>query len=172
MIEQEELKDENGLTLKEYLKQYDPDRYPKPAVTADACIFTEKGILMVKRKGHPCIRHWALPGGYANQNEPVEETAKRELWEETGVVTDDMKLVGVYSKPHRDPRDWIITAAFKKVLKAEEIDPKAGDDAAETGWFLPIVENGILTLKGEGLTLSEEDIAFDHADIIKDAMKV
>ena len=77
------------MTEEEFLKSYNPDKYPKPSLTADICIFAHSDvteILLVKRGGHPYIGKWALPGGFANKNEPIEKTASRELKEETGIV--------------------------------------------------------------------------------------
>ena len=95
-----ELLDKKGLTEEEFLRQYDPDKYPKPSVTADIVVFRERGdtpeVLLIRRGGHPFLGRWAFPGGFAERNERIERTAERELMEETGVTGIDMKLVGVY----------------------------------------------------------------------------
>ena len=158
--------DQNGLSEEEYLKQYDDSKYPKPSLTADNVIITDTHeILLVKRGNHPFIGQWALPGGFANKNEPIENTAARELYEETGLKDVHEELVGVYSKPHRDPRGWVVSVAFKAIIPKARV--KAGDDARAACWF---------KIKGERLThgsitLSFDDLAFDHADIVRDALK-
>lgn len=102
----EELRDARGLTEAEAIARYRSRNYPKPALTADIVVLSrsdaETQVLLVKRKGHPFLGKLALPGGFANENEPVEETAARELAEETGVRGLPMKLVGVFSKPRRE----------------------------------------------------------------------
>ena len=90
-------RDKNGLTEEEFLKSYNPDKYPKPSLTADICIFAHSDvteILLVKRGGHPYIGKWALPGGFANKNEPIEKTASRELKEETGYLANKITYLG------------------------------------------------------------------------------
>lgn len=168
-----DIKDANGLTEAEFLKQYDADKYPKPSLTADVVIFrkAETGpaeVLLIRRKGHPYIGHLALPGGFAERGETIETTAARELEEETGVTGLSMKLVGVYSKPGRDPRGWTVSAAYATTVKEGEIRPVAGDDAREVCWAEAIVADGRLEvyINGEDVT---DDLAFDHYDIIYDA---
>ena len=90
----DELRDKKGLTEAEFLASYNPDRYKKPSVAADMVIFSvdsqkkekqELRLLLVKRGGHPFLGQWALPGGFVNEGESVEEAAVRELFEETHV---------------------------------------------------------------------------------------
>lgn len=165
------MKDRNGLTEEEFLKQYNPDKYPKPSLTADIVVLA-KGpdclqILLVKRGGHPFIGHYATPGGFANKNEPLEKTAARELAEETGVTGLPLQLLGVYSKPGRDPRGWVVSCAYMAVIDKSKVHVKAGDDAAEAKWFT-ITKDHQLTHDHEKLSLS--DLAFDHQDIVRDAL--
>lgn len=111
-------RDKNGLTEEEFLKSYNPDKYPKPSLTADICIFAHSDvteILLVKRGGHPYIGKWALPGGFANKNEPIEKTASRELKEETGIEGVSMKLVGVYSQPEEILVDGLYLPHFMQM---------------------------------------------------------
>ncbi|WP_081677432.1 NUDIX domain-containing protein [Butyrivibrio sp. WCD3002] len=86
------LRDKNGLTEEEYLKDYNPDKWKKPSLTADICIITKsegaRKILLIRRGNHPYIGKWALPGGFTQQGEKIEETASRELEEETGIRMD------------------------------------------------------------------------------------
>lgn len=163
-----ELRDKKGLTEEEFLRQYNPDKYPKPSVTADVVVFRrgEEGpeVLLIRRGGHPFLGRWALPGGFAEKNEPLEVTAARELSEETGVRSAALRLVGVYSAPGRDPRGWTVSAAFTAIIPADA-GAEAGDDAAALQWFpLKQTADG-LRLDGEILPL-----AFDHEQILADAI--
>jgi 8-oxo-dGTP diphosphatase len=93
------MRNKDGLTEKEFLERYDPSKFERPSVTVDMLIFTvlskdaednrrlpdkDLYVLMIKRRDHPCIGRWALPGGFVNMNENLDEAAQRELKEETG----------------------------------------------------------------------------------------
>ena len=88
-------KNSDGKTLEQFLEEYDPYKYRTPCCTTDAVVFSHSGqpvskdtafkVLLIKRKNHPSIGFWALPGGFINLEENLEETARRELEEETGV---------------------------------------------------------------------------------------
>jgi len=160
-----ELRDKRGLTEAEAIERYRAKNYPKPALTADIAVFArgEAGVrlLMIRRGGHPFLGCWALPGGFADAGETIEQTAARELQEETGLAGLPLRLVGVYSAPGRDPRGWTVSAAYAVCVEAGQLHAVAGDDAAEAGWF--DVRNGAVVLP-EG-----EKPAFDHAQIIGDA---
>lgn len=172
-----EVRDVNGLTEAEYLAQYDSSIYPKPSLTADIVIFrthddgSAPDVLLIRRKNHPCLGQLALPGGFAEQGETIETTAARELAEETGVTGLAMKLVGVYSRPGRDPRGWTVSAAFTATVKDGEIRPVAGDDAKEVCWAAVQEQDGIVMVCLDGDCVNEE-LAFDHYEIITDACKV
>ena len=102
-----EQRDRNGLTEKEFLEAYAKKNYPRPYVTADLVVFTEgePEVLLIRRKGHPYIGRWAFPGGFAEPNESVPETALRELREETGIEAlseADIREVGLFSRPGRE----------------------------------------------------------------------
>ena len=163
--------DDSGLTEKEFLLRYNSDKYPKPSLTADICIIADEGILLIRRKNHPYLDYWAFPGGFANRNEDLRNTAIRELKEETDIDTDEMELLGVYSKPGRDPRGWTVSAAYMKDLRGKQLEAKAKDDARDCGWFLPIEDDGKIILKGKDFDLEISDLAFDHEDILKDLLK-
>lgn len=138
-------RNEDGLTLEEYLEQYDPSKYKSPSVTADIMVFRytrfvrtiEDGlsILMVKRKNHPSIGLWALPGGFCELGEDLEDTAKRELKEETGLTDVPMELINTWGEVWRDPRYRVITAAYIALVDDSVKKPVAGDDAEEAEWF-------------------------------------
>lgn len=165
----ETLRDKNGLTEEQFLRQYNSDKYPKPALTADILIFRKTGddyhLLMIRRKGHPYLGCIALPGGFANKGETIAETAARELFEETGVSNQSLKLVGVYSKPGRDPRGWTVSAAYAALVDGNDVKPVAGDDAESVHW-IPLKADD----HGSFQIVTDERIAFDHEEIIHDAI--
>ncbi|WP_044957405.1 NUDIX domain-containing protein [Butyrivibrio sp. LC3010] len=168
--------DKNGLTEAEYLKKYNPDKWKKPSLTSDICIVAKGAgsnrILLIKRGNHPCLGKWALPGGFSQAGERIEETASRELEEETGIRMDSkaLTLVGVYSKPGRDPRDWTVSVAFLACVNEDEVKPIAGDDAADAKWFSISEKDGEFRLENGDLSLTLSDLAFDHDEIFRDSM--
>ena len=172
----EELRDSRGMTEAEAIARYRSRNYPKPALTADICVFARGGeglkVLLIRRKGHPFIGKLALPGGFANENEPVEQTAARELEEETGVQGLALKLVDVFSKPGRDPRGWVVSAAFSAVADADKLHVQAGDDAAEADWYEVSMTGDGLYLSFNGRPISLDELAFDHEEVLIKALKV
>ena len=192
-----EKKDKNGLTEKEFLANYQPRKYKQPSVTADIVVMQKMEklkILLIERGGHPYIECLALPGGFANENEPLIETAKRELYEETNLLDLPLEEVGCFSKANRDPRGWVISFAFVSLIE-KVLTPKAGDDAKKCSWYDLIVnqkenilelsfvqennvhkaileiikENGINSDVISYKTITS-DLAFDHAEIIAKAL--
>jgi len=127
----------------------------KPALTVDGIIFEGDSFLAVKRKNEPFRGMYALPGGFVDYGETVEEAVVREVLEETSLVTKVHLPVGVYSRPDRDPRGHTISCVF--ILSRISGKAKAGDDAAAVKW---------LSWKRPG------KLAFDHAEILKDAVKI
>ncbi|WP_457742346.1 NUDIX domain-containing protein [Thermococcus sp.] len=123
-------------------------------LTVDGVILYNNGVVLIKRKHEPFKDFYALPGGFVEYGETLEEALKREMKEETGLEVRILRLVGVYSKPDRDPRGHTISIAF---LCLGEGELKAGDDAKEVHIF-PIDEAEKLPL------------AFDHAKILHDAL--
>ncbi|HEY8078118.1 MAG TPA: NUDIX domain-containing protein [Labilithrix sp.] len=111
--------------------------FPRPAVTCDVVVFTIRGddlvVLLVKRKDDPYKGAWALPGGFVDENEPLDRAALRELQEETGVSGVRLEQLGAFGDPGRDPRGHTVTVAWVTFLVAEAAI-LAGDDAAEAQW--------------------------------------
>ncbi len=123
-------------------------------LTADVVILYNGGVVLIKRKHEPFKAHYALPGGFVEYGETVEEAAIREAKEETGLDVRLLRLVGVYSDPNRDPRGHTVTTAFLALGTGEL---KAGDDAKEVH-VVPVEEALKLPL------------AFDHERILRDAL--
>jgi 8-oxo-dGTP diphosphatase len=124
----------------------------KPALTVDIVIKTREGVVLVKRKNEPFRGKWALPGGFVNYGEKVENAALREAKEETGLWVKLNGLVGVYSDPDRDPRGHVVSVCFSARPIGEEIHARS--NAAEVRVFKKI---------------PWKELAFDHAKILKDA---
>ena len=133
-------------------------KYPHPAVTADCVIFGYDGkdlkILLIERGLDPYKGYWAFPGGFMNIDETVEECAKRELKEETGLEANIIEQFHTFSKVDRDPRERVITVAFFALVKQSEVI--GGDDAAKAQWF---------ALK------DVPQLAFDHDYILRIAQR-
>jgi 8-oxo-dGTP diphosphatase len=126
-----------------------------PALTADCVVIDGKGRLLLIRRGHPPFKgQYALPGGFAEVGETIEDTCRRELLEETGIKAGRLELLGVYSDPGRDPRGHTCSVVF--MTRVARATPKAGDDAAAAEW----VENWW-----------KLDLAFDHNQIVRDARR-
>ncbi len=130
--------------------------HPHPAVTTDIAIFTirqdELKVLLIKRALAPHQGMWALPGGFVRLDESLEEGARRELEEETGVCDVYLEQLYTFGEPDRDPRERVITVAYYALIPSEEFDIQAGSDAEGVGWF------GMQELPA---------LAFDHADILE-----
>lgn len=112
--------------------------YPRPAVTTDCLIVkcTPDGdaLLLIRRGRPPYQGMWALPGGFMEMDETLEQTAVRELEEETGLKGIRLKQFRAFSGLDRDPRQRTIGIVFYG-FAAEEAIAQAGDDAAEAEWF-------------------------------------
>ena len=144
-------------------KGYDPSSFPAFAVTVDVVILTmAEGtlhVLLVRRGEAPFEGMWAIPGGFKRPTETLDEAAKRELSEETGVDAASLPTqFGAYGDPDRDPRMNVVTIAYLAVLR-DVGAIVAGTDAAEAA-LIPVsdVLNGKL------------DLAFDHLHIVRDAV--
>lgn len=125
-----------------------------PLLTVDCVVFKGNRIVLIRRGCEPFKGEYALPGGFVDIGESVEDACIRELKEETGldVKKDSLKLIGVYSKPGRDPRRHTVSVAY--LGEADLNTLEAGDDAAS----VELVEDWV-----------SKNIAFDHMKIIKDA---
>ncbi|MCI8835839.1 MAG: NUDIX hydrolase [Ruminococcus sp.] len=137
-------KNKAGQSLEEFLENYDPYKYRTPSCTVDTVLFScgttltkelrEMQILLVKRSNHPSIGCWALPGGFVDLEENLEDAARRELREETGVEDLPMEQIATYGDYDRDPRTRVITTVYMALVQEQEPDVHAGDDAADALW--------------------------------------
>ena len=146
-------RNEQGLTEEEFLATYDADRYQKPSVTTDMVIFSvmdetvqenvrklpEKHlkVVLVKRKDHPCIGQWALPGGFVDvtSNEDLDAAAYRELQEETGIDNVYAEQLYTWGEVERDPRMRVISVSYLALIDGKSVGLQAGSDAEDVAWF-------------------------------------
>ncbi|MBQ6357253.1 MAG: NUDIX hydrolase [Solobacterium sp.] len=136
-----EKRNAKGETLQEFLDSYDDSLYRHPSNTVDMIVMTvEDGqlkVLLIRRKDHPWIGDWALPGGFVNFDEDLEQAALRELQEETNIAENTyFRQLYTLGKADRDPRTRVISTAYLSMTRAENIrKTRAGDDAADARWF-------------------------------------
>jgi 8-oxo-dGTP diphosphatase len=124
-----------------------------PALTTDCVVFDDRGyVLLIRRKNEPFRGSYALPGGFVDVGERLEDACRRELSEETGLKVGGLRLIGVYSDPNRDPRGHTCSVAYLGSVGRAAVT--AGDDAAAAEWVAD---------------WRAETLAFDHAIIIADA---
>ena len=130
--------------------------YPHPAVTTDIVIFSirdnELKLLLIKRGGAPFKGKWALPGGFVRLDESLEDSARRELQEETGLSGVYLEQLYTFGEPQRDPRERVITVAYYALIPSEQVSLCAATDAEAVGWF------GMDELP---------PLAFDHTEIVR-----
>lgn len=168
-MENESVRASENENEKEFLKNYNADKYPRPSVTTDNVTFSidENGalsVLLVKRARPPFAGCFAIPGGFLEPNETVETCAVREITEETNVTPRAIFPVGIFSTPGRDPRGWVISCAYFSAVAREEVHAVGMDDAAQALWFAVSVsvsecERGkteMLTLKNGETTVTAQ----------------
>jgi 8-oxo-dGTP diphosphatase len=137
--------------------------FPRPSVTVDIILFTfhqdRLKVLLVKRKSAPYETNWALPGGFVNMDERLEDAARRELSEETNVNDVYLEQLYTFGEPDRDPRGRVITVAYFALLSVDQalgFRLEAASDADDTLWW------NVYDLP---------DLAFDHAPILTYALQ-
>lgn len=123
-----------------------------PPLAADVIAEVGDRIVLIERKNFP--PGWAIPGGFVEVGESVERAAIREVWEETSLEVELRALLGVYSRPDRDPRGHTVTVAY---VGRGRGTPHARDDAKATGLFRP--------------DEPPQPLAFDHAEILADYLR-
>ncbi len=126
--------------------------FANPAPTVDILVYLPwKGVILVERANEP--HGWALPGGFVDEGESAEHAAVREAREEIGLDVQLTGLLGVYSRPDRDPRSHTLSVIYT-ALPLTPDDPRAGDDARRAAWF--------------PLDRLPAPVVFDHAEILRD----
>ena len=118
---------------------YDPNRYPRPSLSADAIVFSyfdrRLQVLLVLRKNDPFRGHWVFPGGFVDVYEDPTEAAHRELHEETGIQVDELMQLRVFGRPDRDPRYHVVAVAHFGIALPGSQTPQGGDDALQAAWY-------------------------------------
>lgn len=176
------LKNKLGLTEKQFLAAYDVSSFERPSVTVDMMIFTvtdeEKEnyrklpekvlrLLMIKRGDHPSIGQWALPGGFVQMSESLDEAALRKLKEETNIDKIYMEQLYTWGDVKRDPRTRVISSAYMSLVDSMTLDIKASEDADDAKWFTvscrlyqeqkTVTEKGYVLQRVFKLSLSNDD---------------
>jgi 8-oxo-dGTP diphosphatase len=129
------------------------DEYRNPVPSVDIILQKGSEILLVKRKNEPFKDQLALPGGFVNEGEAVENAAIREAIEETSLEIEPIDILGVYSDPKRDPRRHVLTVVFVGTILNGTPNPR--DDSSEIKW---------VRLDDTQKT----NLAFDHKQILSD----
>ncbi|HOK58441.1 MAG TPA: NUDIX hydrolase [Methanothrix sp.] len=128
-------------------------RIQTPLLAVDVVLRMDDGIVLIRRRNPPFRGCYALPGGFVEIGETVEDAARREVMEETGLTATLVRLVGVYSDPDRDPRGHVVSICY---LADGSGELRYGSDASDVRLFsldkLP-------------------ELAFDHARMVRDALK-
>jgi 8-oxo-dGTP diphosphatase len=135
--------------------------WPRPMVTVDAVVFSNTNgktkVLLINRGKEPFKGKWALPGGFIDMDEELEDAVVRELEEETGLKGIRLEQMRTFGTVGRDPRGRQITIAFMGIATEEQTKIKAGDDAAQAQWF--------------DIEKLPDDMAFDHNEVVRFAIK-
>jgi len=135
--------------------------WPRAMVCVDSAVFGLFGgkvkLLMIKRKGSTFTGMWALPGGFVEMDEELEDGAARELAEETGLSGVKLEQMGTFGRCGRDPRGRVISVVYIGFVEESsheggEVRVEAGDDAAEARWF--------------DIDKLPAEMAFDHEEIV------
>ncbi|QVK17436.1 NUDIX hydrolase [Mycoplasmatota bacterium] len=169
-----------------FLKNYDVTKYARPSVTVDTLVYTvtkEESsnyrklprkvfkVLLINRKQHPFKDNWAIPGGFVNMDENLEDAAKRELKEETNIDNIYLEQLYTYGDVGRDPRTRVISCCYMSLVDSSNFNVKASDDALDARWFeiqyklkeeqKNISNKGYIKRKTYQLTLINNDIELD-----------
>lgn len=133
--------------------------YPRAALTVDCVVFgLDEGdlkVLLIRRGLPPFKAKWALPGGFVRGEETLDEAARRELAEETGLTNVYLEQLYTFGAVDRDPRERVVSVAYYALVKSAEHPATGGTDASDAGWF------AVAKLPA---------LAFDHARILRVAL--
>ena len=134
--------------------------YPRPSVTVDCVVFGfDEGdlkVLLIRRDLDPHRGKWALPGGFVNMDEGLDDAALRELREETGIPKLYLEQLYTFGAPERDPRGRVISVAYYALVKLADYRVTASTYASEVAWFA---------------VSDAPSLAFDHDEILDTAIK-
>ncbi|HKG91166.1 MAG TPA: NUDIX domain-containing protein [Gemmatimonadaceae bacterium] len=134
--------------------------YPRPALTVDCVVFGFDGgdlkVLLIRRDLAPFKGRWALPGGFVAEHEAIDDAARRELEEETGLTDVFLEQLYTFGDPGRDPRGHTVSVAHYALVKLADHAAQAASDAADAEWF-PAAD--------------PPPLAFDHARILDAALE-
>lgn len=172
-------------------KNYDQTIYERPSVTVDSLVFTVVNeesnnyrklpkkifkVLLIKRKHQPFKDYWAIPGGFINMDENLDDAAIRELKEETNIDDIYLEQLYTYGDCGRDPRTRVISCCYMALVDSSNFDVKANDDAKDARWFAidyklintnkQTTENGYINRKTYRLTLQEEETLVALIEVI------
>lgn len=133
-------------------------KYPRPALTVDCVVFgldaEDLKVLLIQRDMPPFAGRWAIPGGFVEMGETLEQSALRELEEETGISNVFLEQLYTFGDPGRDPRERVVTVAYFALVKLSNHLVQAATDARDAAWF------------------AVDDVpplAFDHKKVLKTA---
>jgi 8-oxo-dGTP diphosphatase len=133
--------------------------YPRGALTVDCVVFgfdeSELKVLLIQRGIPPFKGKWALPGGFVRVDETVDDAARRELLEETGLKNVFLEQLYTFGALKRDPRERVVSVAYYSLVKLSEHPAAGASDASDAAWF-PISKPPAL--------------AFDHSEILETAL--
>ena len=139
--------------------------YPRPALNVDCVVFgleaSELKVLLIERDLEPFKGHWALPGGFVNMDEALEEAALRELQEETGLRDLYLEQLYTFGQVDRDPRGRVISVAYYALVNPKGLALQASSDARQAKWF------AVNQIRGS----SGPQLAFDHEKILDVALR-
>ncbi|MEM7010201.1 MAG: NUDIX domain-containing protein [Verrucomicrobiota bacterium] len=137
-------------------------KYPRPALTVDCVIFgldvedDELQVLLIERGGPPFKGQWAIPGGFVEPGEAVDDAAWRELEEETGLKDVFLEQLYTFGAPDRDPREHVVSVTYYALVNLNEHEIQAGTDAKNAAWF----------------SINDApNLAFDHETILEKAIE-
>lgn len=145
------IKNKDGITEREFLKRYKSEKYEKLSLTVDMVLFTlgekqkdtlnrknkekELQILLIKRKDHPFINKWAIPGGFIKIDESLNDGVYRKLKEETNIENVYFEQLYTFGDVNRDPRMRIISTSYMALVNNKDLKSKMNEDAEDIAWF-------------------------------------